>query len=66
MHLTPSQWMPWVWDTDEGQPQPAPVDAALTQLIVRQYNHVVRDFMEAPESLRPICEQNPPWRISAW
>lgn len=66
----PSQWMPRVWNTDEGQPQPSPVDAdqanALTQLTVRQYNGVLRDFMEAPESSHPICEQNPPWRVSAW
>jgi len=68
--VVPSQWMPWIWDMDEGEAQPAFVDAdeanVLMQLIFRQYNGVVRDFMEAPESFHPVYDQNPQWGVSAW
>lgn len=68
--VMPSQWMPWIWDMDEGEAQPAFVDAeeasALMQLILRQYNGVIHDFMDAPAAFRPLYECNPRWRPSAW
>jgi len=63
----PSQWMPWIWDMDEGEAQPAFADAdeanALMQLIFRHYNGVIHDFMEAPAAFRPLYDQSP--RLSA-
>ena len=68
--MMPSQWMPWIWDMDEGEAQPAFVDAeeanALMQLVVRHYNGVVRDFIEAPAAFRPLYDQDPRWGASAW
>lgn len=68
--MMPSQWMPWIWDMDEGEAQPAFGDAneanALMQLVLRQYNGVVGDFMDAPAAFRPLYDRNPRWSASAW
>lgn len=68
--LMPSQWMPWIWDMDEGEAQPAFFDNdeanALMQLVARHYNGVVHDFIEAPASFRPLYERGSSWSASAW
>lgn len=68
--VMPSQWMPWVWDMDEGEAQPTFVDAteanAWMQLIFRQYNGVVRDLMESPSAFRPIYAQDAHWSALTW
>lgn len=68
--VMPSQWMPWIWDMDEGEAQPPFADAdeanALIQLVFRQYNGVIRDFMDAPASFRPIYQRDPRWSPLAW
>jgi uncharacterized protein len=68
--IMPSQWMPWIWDMDDGEAQPAFADVdeanALMQLVLRHYNGVVREFIEAPASFRPLYEQDSQWSASAW
>lgn len=68
--VMPSQWLPWIWDMDEGEAQPAFVDAdeanVWMQLVFRQYNGVIRDWMEAPAAFRPIYLQDARWSALAW
>lgn len=68
--LMPSQWLPWVWDMDEGEAEP-PFDNveaanALMQLIFRQYNGVVSDFMDASKAFRPLYKKDSRWSPLAW
>ena len=68
--VMPSQWLPWIWDMEKGEAQPPFVDAnqanGLYELIFRQYNRVICDFMEAPEAFRPIYVQDPCWSALSW
>ena len=68
--LVPSQWLPWIWDMEEGEAQPPFGDVdeanALIEIIFRQYNGVVGDFMDAPETFRPLYERDSRWSALAW
>lgn len=68
--VMPSQWLPWVWDMEEGEASPPFADAdqanAMFQRVLRQYNGVVSDFMQAPEAFRPIYEDDSYNSPSAW
>lgn len=68
--VMPSQWMPWIWDMDEGDAQPAFVDTdeanALMQLVFRHYNGVIRDLMPDPAAFRPLYDRSPACSASAW
>jgi len=56
--VKPSQWLPWVWDMDDGEAEPEFVDddqaKRILSLIMRLYNGVIRSFMTNPDAFEPM------------
>ncbi len=68
--VMPAQWMPWVWDMYEGKlgPEFDNVDQAnqILNLLMRRYNAVVRQFLDAPAGFRPIFNIGDHWGVAKW
>jgi uncharacterized protein len=56
--VMPSQWLPWVWDMDDGEAEPEFVDdeqaRRILSLIMRLYNGVIGSFMTDPDAFEPM------------
>ncbi len=68
--VLPSQWLPWVWDMDEGE-----VDAEfeddeqanrILSLVMRHYNAIIQTFATDPESFDPIFWRGNQWGAAEW
>ncbi|PWF42046.1 UPF0149 family protein [Massilia glaciei] len=67
--LTPEQWLPRVWDKQEGTTGPSGTaeDIALAQtLVMRHYHHMADWLAKDPGSFEPIFECGPEWGITQW
>jgi uncharacterized protein len=68
--VTPSDWLPWVWDMDEGESEPEfesdeQANRILSQ-IMRHYSYVIETFNADPESFEPIFWRGEQWGAAEW
>jgi uncharacterized protein len=63
--VPPSDWLPWVWDMEDGEASPDFASEAqanrIISLILRHYNNLVHVFSTDAASFEPIF-----WRGSQW
>lgn len=68
--VLPSEWLPWVWDVEEGEAEAnfANKDQAdrILSLIMRLYNSVIQSFMTDPASFEPIFWRGAQWGAMEW
>ncbi len=67
--VLPSQWLPWVWDMEEGEVKPdfetiEDAQQALNQ-VMRFYNGVVRQFLNDPQGFEPLYLRDD-WHVIDW
>jgi uncharacterized protein len=68
--VMPSEWLPWVWDMQNGEAEAEFVSAKqanrIMSLIMRQYNAVVQTFMDDPASFEPVFWFGEQWGAAEW
>lgn len=73
--ILPSEWLRWVWDTEEGQDSPAfsGNDEAqrIMDLMMRHMNDIAMTLQEAPGEYEPLLfesrdDGDPVWIIDEW
>jgi uncharacterized protein len=68
--VMPSQWLPWVWDADEGQEEAvfADLDQAnrIMGLLMRFLNGIVQTFLTDPAAFEPIYWRGAQWGAAEW
>ncbi|MBL8529604.1 MAG: YecA family protein [Burkholderiales bacterium] len=68
--VTPSEWIPWIWDMDAGEAAPEfeSMDEAnrVLSLMMRHYNAVVRQFIADPTGFEPIYLFGDQWGAAEW
>lgn len=61
--ILPSQWLPWVWDTEQGKASPKFTRPAAAQRIyeqlLRHMNDIARTLLQHPEHYEPLLMENP-------
>lgn len=68
--VMPSQWLPWVWDADEGREEAmfADLDQAnqILHWVMRFQNSIVLAFMGDPASFEPMFWREARWGAAEW
>jgi len=68
--VRPSDWLPWVWDMDEGEAEAEFENGEqanrILSLIMRHYNDVSRTFNTDPASFEPIFWRGDQWGAAEW
>lgn len=68
--VLPSEWLPWVWDLEEGEneAQFANKDQAdrILSLVMRLYNSVIQSFINDPTTFEPIFWRGAQWGAMEW
>lgn len=68
--VMPSQWLAWMWDTEDGETSPefASMEQAsrITGLVMRHYNSVARAFAMFPPGFVPLYRRDPRWSARDW
>ena len=68
--VMPSDWLPWVWDIENGTASPqfeTPADAAeVMGLILRHYNTLANQLMADAEAFEPLFYFDPAWGVAEW
>ena len=68
--IPPSQWLPWVWDKEEGEAGPVFADPEQArraiELVMRHYQHMTTWLLEDPASFDPIFTCGAPWGAAQW
>ena len=68
--VPPSEWLPWVFDMDEGEAEPdfesEEHASRIMSLLMRHYNSVVRTFSADPTSFEPIFWRGDQWGAAEW
>jgi len=68
--VLPSEWLPWVWDIEEGEAEAQFADKEqadrILSLIMRLYNSVVQSFINDPANFEPIFWKNAQWGAMEW
>ena len=68
--VMPSQWLPWIWDMDDGE-----IDAGfedneqanwILSLIMRHYNTLIQTFASDPQSFEPVFWRGKQWGAAEW
>ncbi|WP_300337196.1 UPF0149 family protein [Accumulibacter sp.] len=66
----PSEWLPWVWDMDEGEAEGGFVSQEhadrILSLVMRHYNTVIHTFLDDPASFQPIFWRGNQWGAAEW
>lgn len=68
--VMPSEWMPWVWDREDGEAE-AKFESGeqanrIVSLVMRHYNTVVHTFMDDPTSFEPVFWFGDQWGAAEW
>jgi uncharacterized protein len=68
--VLPSEWLPWVWDIEEGQAE-ARFESEeqanrILSLVMRHYNAVVQTFLIDPASFKSIFWRGDQWGAAEW
>jgi len=65
-----SEWLPWVWDLEEGETKPQfdskEHASRIMSLVVRNYNSVVHTFLDDPASCEPVFWRGGQWGAAEW
>ena len=69
--VTPSAWLPWVWDMDHGERWPKfdseQQASQIMSLLMRMYNGVVDAFASHPdEAFQPVFYKGGPYGVAEW
>ena len=68
--VPPSEWLPWVWDMEEGEATADFENEAqanqIMSLILRLYNYVNHSFNTDPASFEPIFWRGVQWGAAEW
>ena len=68
--VRPSDWLPWVWDMDEGEAEAEFENGEqanrILSLVMRHYNDVSRTFNTDPASFEPIFWRGDQWGAAEW
>lgn len=68
--VLPSQWLPWVWDMDDGEVEVEFEDdvqaSRILSLIMRHYNAIIQTFTTDPASFDPIFWRGNQWGAAEW
>lgn len=66
----PSEWLPWVWDMEDGEAEPEFADeeqaSRILSLVMRHYNAVIHTFNTDPASFEPIFCRDDHWGAAEW
>jgi uncharacterized protein len=66
----PPEWLPWVWDMQEGQAEAKFENREqadrIVSLVVRHYNTVVHTFLDDPASFKPVFTLRNQWGAAEW
>lgn len=66
----PSEWLPWVWDMEEGQAEAKFENAEeanrIMSLVMRHYNSVVSTFLDDPASFEAVFRLGNQWGAVEW
>ena len=68
--VMPSEWLPWVWDREDGEAE-AEFESAeqanrIMSLVMRHYNAVVHMFMDDPALFEPVFWFGEQWGTAEW
>lgn len=68
--VLPSDWLPWVWDLDDGA-EPADFETEaeaqrILGLVMRLYNGVARAFTHEPVDFKPLYLRDSRWDARRW
>lgn len=68
--VSPSEWLPWVWDMDEGEAEAQFKSEGqanrIISLIMRHYNAVMHAFNTDASSFEPIFWRGDQWGAAEW
>lgn len=68
--VRPSDWLPWVWDMDEGEAEAEFENGKqanrILSLVMRHYNDAVKTFNTDPASFEPIFWRGNQWGAAEW
>ncbi len=68
--IMPAQWLPWVWDRDEGKINPKfeNMDQAdqIINLLMRHYNGILGQFIDDAAGFTPLFNFGAAWGVSEW
>ena len=68
--VLPSQWLPWVWDMDDGEAEAEFEDDEqanrILSLVMRHYNAIIQTLTTAPESFDLIFWRGNQWGAAEW
>jgi uncharacterized protein len=68
--VLPSEWLPWVWDMEEGEAEPAFEDNEqvnrIMSLMMRHHNAVMQTFNTHPASFEPLFWRSAHWGAAEW
>ena len=68
--VAPSEWLPWVWDMEDGEVEPKFEDMGqanrIMSLMMRHYNAVIHTFNTHPASFEPIFWRSGHWGAAEW
>jgi uncharacterized protein len=68
--VMPSEWLPWVWDMEEGEAAPEFDEdeqaSRIFSLIMRFYNSILQSFATDPDAFQPIFWQGNQWGAAEW
>lgn len=68
--VRPSEWLPWVWDMDEGDTEPEFESEEqanrVLSLVMRHYNCVLQAFNTDPASFEPLFWRGEQWGAAEW
>jgi hypothetical protein len=68
--VRPSEWLPWVWDMDEGEVEAEFENEEqadrIMSLVLRHYNTVIDTFNTDPSSFEPIFWRGTQWGAAEW
>jgi uncharacterized protein len=68
--ILPSEWLPWVWDMDDGEISPEFKNVIhanrIMSLVMRHYNFLNRIFSQAPDEFEPIFWERGEWGAAEW
>lgn len=68
--VLPSEWLPWVWNMEDGEAEPEFEDMEqanrIMSLMMRHYNAVIHTFNTHPASFEPIFWRSGHWGAAEW
>jgi len=68
--VRPSEWLPWVWDMEDGEATADFEDqeqaSRIMSHIMRLYNSVVQSFLTDPTAFEPIFWRGNQWGAAEW